>query len=355
MSLLDETIKKIKQVVIDHSGETRRRLNELAIPAGSLGRLEELAITYISITGNRNKEIAKKVIFTMAGDHGVAEEGVSAFPQEVTCQMVENFLKGGAAVNVLAHHAGAKVIVVDCGVKGDIAPRQGLKIRKIGYGTNNITKGPAMTRGEAIKAIEIGIETLNEELNNGIDIVGTGDMGIANTTPSSAVIAAIERTDVAMVTGRGTGIDDTALSNKIRVIKRALEVNNPNPSDPIDVLAKVGGYEIGAIAGLCLASARHSIPVVIDGFISTAGAFIACKLEPKAKNYIIASHKSAEKGHKFVLNKMGKEPFLDLNMRLGEGTGAALVISLIEAGVKLFTQMASFSKAKVSKPKGASD
>ncbi|MGR3319216.1 MAG: nicotinate-nucleotide--dimethylbenzimidazole phosphoribosyltransferase [Candidatus Anammoxibacter sp.] len=350
MSLLEKTLENIDQVNIDPNGEIRDHINKFAIPAYSLGRLEELAIIYVSITGDFKKTIKNKVIFTMAGDHGVAEEGVSAFPQEVTMQMVNNFLEKGAAVNILAQHVGAKIIVVDCGVKKDIKPGPNLKIKKIGYGTGNITKGPAMSLSDAEKSIEIGIETFNEELDNGIDIIGTGDMGIANTTPSSAIIAAFEGIDSESVTGRGTGIDDTVLSNKINVVKKALKVNKPDPTNPIDVLAKVGGYEIGAIAGLCLASARHKIPVVIDGFISTAGAYIACKLEPKIANYIIASHKSVEKGHTFSLEKMQKKPLLDLNMRLGEGTGSALGIFLVEAGMKLFTQMASFSKANVDTP-----
>lgn len=350
MSLLEETIKNIKQLDIDPKGAIRDYINKFAIPAYSLGKLEELAIFYVSVTGDFKKILKNKVIFTMAGDHGVAEEGVSAFPQEVTSQMVENFLKKGAAVNILAKHVDAKVIVVDCGVKKNLKPRKGLKIKKIGEGTGNITKGPAMTSKDATRSIEAGIEAFNEELENGIDILGAGDMGIANTTPSSAIIAAFDGFEAQTVTGRGTGINDDILLNKINVVKKALKVNNPDPTDPIDVLAKVGGYEIGGIAGLCLAAARHKIPIIIDGFISTAGACIACKLEPKTANYIIASHRSVEKGHAIILKKMQKTPLLDLNMRLGEGTGAALGIGLVDAAMKLFTQMASFSKAKVCSP-----
>lgn len=350
MTLLEKTINGIKQVDIDPSGKIREYMDKFAIPRGSLGRLEELAIVYVSITGDFGRVIKNKVIFTMAGDHGVAEEGVSAFPQEVTMQMVGNFLKKGAAVNILADHVGAKVVVVDCGVKGDLEPRPGFKIKKIAHGTANMTKGPAMSRDDAVKSIEAGIEVFNEEAENGIDIIGTGDMGIANTTPSSAIIAALDGIDPAIVTGRGTGIDDAALLNKINVVKKALEINKPDPSDPIDVLAKVGGYEIGAIAGLCLASACRGVPIVMDGFVSTAGAYIACRLEPKVINYIISAHKSDEKGHMVFLDKMKKTHLLDLNMRLGEGTGAALAIGLVDAGMKLFTNMASFSKANVSMP-----
>lgn len=351
MSLLENTVKNIKEIEIDPAGKVSNYIKEFAIPAGSLGRLEELAIVYVSITGNFKKTIKNRVIFTMAGDHGVAKEGVSAFPQEVTRQMVENFIAKGAAVNVLADHIGAKVIVVDCGVKGDIPPRPGLKIKKVGHGTGNIAVEAAMTRGDAIKSIEAGIESFNDEhLEGFIDILGTGDMGIANTTPSSAIIAAFEGLDAKDVTGYGTGIDDSAFLKKVEVIKKALELHKPDPSDPIDVLSKVGGYEIGGLAGLCIAAASHRIPIVIDGFISTAGAYVACKIEPKIKNYIIASHKSVEKGHTSFLNNMQKEPLLDLRMRLGEGTGAALGIGLVEAGMKLFNKMATFSEANVSTP-----
>ncbi len=348
MTLFEETVKNIKPIEIDPDGKIRDYMNKFAIPAGSLGRLEELAISYVSITGDFNKAIKNKVIFTMAGDHDVAEEGVSAFPQSVTGEMVKNFLNKGAAVNILADHVGARVIVVDCGIKPDINSSPGLKIKKVGRGAKNIAKGPAMSREDAIKSIEAGIESFNEEVTNGIDIVGTGDMGIANTTPSSAIIAALDGLDPEVVTGRGTGINDKALQNKINVIKKALEINKPNPSDPIDVLAKVGGFEIGAIAGLCLAAAGNRTPIVVDGFISTAGAYIARKIKPEVGAYIISSHKSVEKGHSVFLEKMGKKPLFDLNMRLGEGTGAAIAIGLVEASMKLFTQMASFAKAGVS-------
>ncbi len=371
--LLDKTIENIEEIKIDADGAIRARLDALAIPRKSLGRLEELAIVYASIRGTMTDPIKHKIIFTMAGDHGIVEEGVSLFPQEVTKQMVLNFLDGGAAINVLARHVGAKVIVVDCGVASDFDNPLGLnlnrgkneiasplarndnvctrfRIKKIGYGTKNMLKGPAMSRDEAIRAIEAGIEVFEDELPNGIDIIGTGDMGIGNTTPSSAILAVLTGADIKEVTGRGTGLDNNALEKKINVIKQVLEVNKPDPSDPIDVLAKVGGFEIGGIAGLCLAAARHRIPVLIDGFISTAGALIACRLSPKVRNYLIASHKSVEKGHGFMLECLGKRPLLDLDLRLGEGTGAALGMSLVEAGVNILTQMATFGDAKVSKP-----
>lgn len=350
MKLLNQTIENIEDVSIDSDGNIRNRLNKLAIPSGSLGRLEEFATIYASIKGSTDVAIRHKVVFTMAGDHGVADEGVSAFPQEVTRQMVKNFLDGRATISVFARHVGARVVVVDCGVKADFEPVEGLKIKKVGYGTGNIAREPAMSREQAIKSLEGGIEVLNEELCSGLDIVATGDMGIANTTPSSAIIACLTGVDVSKVTGRGTGLDDKGIEKKISIIKRALDVNKPDPSDPIDVLSKIGGFEIGGIAGLCLAAASHRIPVLIDGFISTAAALIACAIEPKVNNYLISSHTSAENGHKVALEKLGKKAILDLNLRLGEGTGAVLAISLIEAGVKILTEMATFTEAGVSAP-----
>ena len=350
MKLLSNTIENIEKISIDSDGKLKDRFNNLAIPTGSLGRLEEFATIYASIKGSPDATIKHKVVFTMAGDHGVASEGVSVFPQEVTRQMVKNFLDGGATISVLARHVGARVVVVDCGVKADFEPVDGLKIKKVGYGTDNIAHGPAMSREQAIESLEAGIESFNEELLNGIDIISTGDMGIANTTPSSAIIACLTGTDLGKVTGRGTGLDDKGVDNKINVISTALDVNKPDPSDPIDVLSKVGGFEIGGIAGLCLAAASHRTPVLIDGFISTAAALIACAIEPKVNEYLISSHISTENGHKIALEKLQKKAILNLELRLGEGTGAVLAMSLIEAGVKILTQMATFSEAEVSTP-----
>ena len=350
MKLLSNTIENIEKISIDLDGSIKDRFNNLAIPNGSLGRLEELATIYASIKGSPDATLKHKVVFTMAGDHGVSSEGVSVFPQEVTGQMVKNFIDGGATISVLARHVGARVVVVDCGVKADFEPVDGLKIKKVGYGTDNIAQGPAMSKEQAVKSLEAGIESFNEELLNGIDIVATGDMGIANTTPSSAIIACLTGTELDKVTGRGTGLDDSGVEKKISVISMALDVNKPDPSDPIDVLSKVGGFEIGGIAGLCLAAASHRTPVLIDGFISTAAALIACAIEPKVNNYLISSHASTENGHNIALEKLQKKAILDLNLRLGEGTGAVLAMSLIEAGVKIMTQMATFSEAEVSTP-----
>jgi nicotinate-nucleotide--dimethylbenzimidazole phosphoribosyltransferase len=344
---LKRVLEDIKPVDESRTAAIQERLDGLTKPQGSLGRLEELARQYCLVTGKDRPRIANKIIFTFAGDHGVTEESVSAFPKDVTPQMVYNFLRGGAGVNVLARHAGARVIVVDIGVDHDFEPVEGLEIRKIGRGTRNMTTGPAMTRDEAERAVLAGVEMV-EKYREGLDIIGTGDMGIGNTTPSSAIVAVMTGTDPEKVTGRGTGIDEDSLANKVDVIRRAIAVNRPDPADPLDVLAKVGGYEIAGIAGLVLGAALHHIPVVIDGFISTAGALIAAELNPLVKKYLIAAHQSVEIGHRKMLERLEQRPLLDLSLRLGEGTGAALGISLVEAGVKILTEMATFGSAGVS-------
>ncbi len=357
MKMLKETISKIEKVDYALGKKIQKRLDNLTKPPGSLGRLEELAQQVVEITKNEAPQFINKVIFTLAGDHGIAEEGVSAFPQEVTPQMVYNFLRGGAGINVLARHVGARVVVVDMGIAVKIqnpkSKTQNFKDRKIAWGTKNMVQEPAMTREEAIRSIENGIEVFEDEFKNGIDLVGTGDMGIGNTTPSSAIVAAITGERVENVTGRGTGIDDQALAGKIELIKRALSLNEPDPKNPLEVLSKVGGFEIGGLAGIILAGASRRIPVVIDGFISGAAALIAFSLEPKVKDYMFAAHCSVERGHKITLNYLGLKPILDLNLRLGEGTGAALGISIIEAGIKILTQMATFQDAGVSQKEPA--
>lgn len=352
MEKLKTVIEKIKPVDKSLFEPTQFRLDNLTKPIGSLGRLENFARRVVSITGKENPRLSKKVIFTMAGDHGVTEEGVSAYPQAVTAQMVYNFLRGGAAINVLARHVGAEVIVVDMGVAEKLEPHPDLICKKIGSGTQNFIKGPAMTREEAVRSLEAGIEVV-ESINadNDIDIMGTGDMGIGNTTASSAIAAAITGKPVPDVTGRGTGIDDQTYARKVNVIQKALDVNDPDPKDPIDVLAKVGGYEIGGLAGATLAGAANRIPVVIDGFISSVAALIAVEIKPAVKEYLFAAHKSVEIGHKAVLDRMGLTPILNLNMRLGEGTGGVLSMNLIDAGVKILSEMASFGEAGVSKAK----
>jgi nicotinate-nucleotide--dimethylbenzimidazole phosphoribosyltransferase len=345
---VDITIASIKPLDQAAMAAARARQDSLTKPHGSLGRLEELCIQIAGIRATKTPEINNKVIITMAADHGVVAEGIALYPQEVTRQMVLNFVQGGAGINVLANHVGARVIVVDMGVINGFPPTPGLVCKMIDFGTQNMAKGPAMTHLQAIESITAGIELVESEINNGLDIVGTGDMGIGNTTASSAIFAAISGHQVEKVTGRGTGLDDKQLNHKIKVIEKALSVNKPDASDPIDVLAKVGGFEIGGLAGVMLACAAHRIPVVIDGFISGAAALIATSLAPLAKDYLIAAHQSAESGHKLLLEFLELKPLLDLKMRLGEGTGAALGISLAEASVKLLNQMATFAQAGVS-------
>jgi len=349
MDKIKETAGKIEGINYSYIEEAQKRLDSLTKPKGSLGRLEELAKQVVGITAKSRPQLKNKVIFTIAADHGIADEGVSAFPKEVTAQMVYNFLRGGAGINVLANHIGARVVVVDAGVAGDLEDKQArLKIKKVGYGTKNMAKEAAMSRQQGQKAVEAGIEAFEEELEKGIDIAGTGEMGIANTTPSSAITSAITGLPVENITGRGTGIDDEAFNNKVRAIKQALELNKPDPDDALDVLSKVGGFEIGALAGVILAAAARKVPVVIDGFISGAAALIAYKLEPKAKDYMIAAHCSVEQGHKAILDYIGLKPLLDFGLRLGEGTGAALAINMVEAGVKILNEMATFGEAGVS-------
>lgn len=326
----------------------QERLDNLTKPLGSLGRLEELAKQIVGITGNIKPVLDEKYIFTLAADHGVVEEGISAYPQEVTLQMVYNFLRGGAGINILSEHVGAKVIVVDMGVAADLGKNTSLLIKKIGYGTKNFAKEPAMTLQEAVASIIAGIEIVEEYTKKGAKIIGTGDMGIGNTTSSSAIASVIAGIDVSEVTGYGTGLDDMGLAHKIEVIKKAISLNKPDPEDGLDVLSKVGGFEIGGIAGLIIGAAYMKIPVVIDGFISGAGAMIAEKICPLSRQYMIASHQSVEKGHKIMMEKLGLKPLFNLDMRLGEGTGAALGIGLAEASIKILNGMATFKEAGVS-------
>ncbi len=348
MDLLNSTLKNIKEINEEFYIAAQKHIDNLTKPIGSLGRLEEFARRLVAITENKNPVLDKKVIFTFAGDHGVTDEGVSAYPREVTRQMVFNLLKGGAGINVLARHAGAEVVIVDIGVDYDFADTDRLMKFKVVRGTRNFTKEPAMTRQDAIRCIDVGIDLANGYTKKGYKIFGTGEMGIGNTTPSSAIASVLTGRPVSEVTGKGTGISDESLKNKIKIIEDGIKLNNPNPDDPIDVLSKVGGAEIGGIAGIVLGAAANRIPVVIDGFVSTAGALIAYCIEPKTGDYIFAAHNSVETGHKAMLDKMGLSPILDLNLRLGEGTGAALAMLLIEAGLKIYKEMATFGEAGVS-------
>ncbi len=346
--LLSDTIKMIGTLDEKAMAEARARQDMLTKPQGSLGRLEELSVQLAGIQGQPVPQIKHKAIITMAGDHGVVAEGIGNWPQEVTAQMVENFLRGGAGINAIARQVDARIIVVDMGVVGKIEDNPQLLSRKVAPGTGNMTAGPAMTEKQAMKAIETGIQIVNDEIARGLDIVGTGDMGIGNTTASSTICAVITGKPAAEVTGRGTGISDEQLAHKIAIVNKALEVNRPDPAKPMEVLAKVGGFEIGGLAGVMLAAAAQRIPVVIDGFISGAAALIATSLAPELKNFLIGGHLSAEGGHGVMLEHMGLNPLLDLGMRLGEGTGAALGIFLCETACRVLSEMATFTEAGVS-------
>jgi nicotinate-nucleotide--dimethylbenzimidazole phosphoribosyltransferase len=323
----------------------RARLARLTKPPGSLGRLEELFVRVAMATASERPRVSRPVIFTLAADHGVVAEGVSAYPQAVTAQMVENFCRGGAAVNVLARQAGARVVVADVGVAADVAPHPSLVVRKVGRGTADLARGPAMTRKQAEAAVEIGAALVEESVP---DCVGTGEMGIGNTTAASALTAALTGADPALVTGRGTGVDGAGFRRKVEVVRRALAANRPDPEDPLGVLAALGGFEIAGLVGVVLAGAARRVPVVIDGFIAGAAALVAVRLCPAAGEYLVAAHRSAEPGHRVLLETLGLEPYLDLAMRLGEGTGAALGIGLLRTALACADEMATFEEAGVS-------
>jgi len=324
------------------------RLDRLTKPLGSLGRLEELASQYVMITGEVKPSVPRGAVFTFAADHGVTAEGVSAYPREVTPQMVLNFLRGGAGVNVLARHAGLDVRVVDIGVAYDFGTVPDLIQKKIMAGTNNFLTHSAMSAEQAEEAVMVGCDLATEAVREGIGLLGTGDMGIGNTTASAAITAVMTGRLVSEVTGRGTGIDDAAHGRKVAVIQQALEFHRPDRSDALQVLRKVGGLEIAGLAGLILGAAASRVPVVLDGFIAGAAALIAAGLQPHCRDYMIASHRSVERGHTAILDYLRLKPLLDLDLRLGEGTGACLGMDLVCAAIKIMTEMATFGEAGVS-------
>ncbi len=344
---IDQLAKSISPLDQNAIQRASVRLNNLTKPMGSLGVLEDLVIQLAGITGEALPSVQNKMIIVMAGDHGVVEEGVSAAPQSVTPQMVYNFLNGGAGINVLARLAGAAVRVVDVGVADPDLHSVDLISRKIRLGTANMAKGPAMSRNEATQAIKVGIEVAQTAIDQGVNLLATGEMGIGNTTPSSAILSVYANASLATIVGPGVGLNSEGIQRKIKAIETALRVNKPDPSDPLDVLAKVGGLEIAAMAGLILGSAARRIPIVLDGFISGASALIATKIAPQVKDYIIASHLSEEPGHKILLEVIGLEPMLRMRLRLGEGTGAALAFNLVEAATRIVREMATFAEAGV--------
>lgn len=326
--------------------KAKNKLDNLAKPLGSLGYLEEIAIKLSGITGKIHNPMKKKQIIVMCSDNGVVEEGVSCCPQKITAIQTINMIRGITGVGVLARHAGAELKVVDIGINDDI-DYPGLIKRKIRKGTWNISKGPAMTREEAIRSIEIGIEMIEEAVKEGIQVVGTGEMGIGNTSTSSAIIMAFTGMDADLVVGKGAGLTEEAYENKKRVIKKALEINKPDRNDPIDVLAKVGGFDIGGMAGCFIGAAYHRLPILIDGLISGAAALLAYRLNPLVRDYMFATHCSAEPGYKVVMEELKLRPMLNLDMRLGEGSGCAISFNILEAADEIITKMATFDEASI--------
>ncbi|RDV82494.1 nicotinate-nucleotide--dimethylbenzimidazole phosphoribosyltransferase [Ammonifex thiophilus] len=345
--LLAETCARIGDLDREAMAWAQARLDQLLKPPGSLGRLEELAVQLAGITGDPLPAIKDKCVIVMAGDHGVVAEGVSAAPQEITYQILPHFLQGTAGIGVLARHVGARLVVVDVGVARPVS-FPGVLVRKVRAGTGNIARGPAMSREEALQAIGVGIEVATEEVRKGASLIATGDMGIGNTTPSSAILSAFTGLPAEETVGRGTLVNDTVLQKKREVVARSLAVNRPDPSDPLDVLAKVGGLEIAGLAGVILGAAAHRVPVLLDGFITGAAALVAAGLCPRVRQFLIASHLSQEKAHRHMLRHLGLRPLLDFDLRLGEGTGAALAMPLVEAACKILKEMATFSEARVA-------
>lgn len=345
--LLDDTIKKIRPLDRSIETEAQQRLDSLTKPQGSLGKLEELALRIAVIQGKVPARLGRKLLFVFAADHGITQEGVSAYPKEVTAQMTYNFLHGGAAINVLARHYGVDTEVIDVGVDHEFAGPRGLRNCKVRRGTANFACGPAMTRDEAERSIGVGIQLTAEVARENPFLLGAGDMGIGNSSSAAAIFCALTSAAPAAAVGRGTGIDDATLNRKIAVIENGLDMNRPDAHDPLDVLAKVGGLEIGAITGMILGAAAFRIPMVLDGFISAAAALLAQRFCPHVQDVLFASHLSAERGHRLLLEELKLAPLLDLEMRLGEGTGACILMSLIEAAVKIMAEMATFEAAGV--------
>jgi nicotinate-nucleotide--dimethylbenzimidazole phosphoribosyltransferase len=348
MTLLHETCARIDRVDADAAAQTQKLLDFKTKPRRSLGRLEELACRIAAIRGLVVPPLPRKAIVVMAADHGVAEEGVSAYPSEVTGQMLLNFARGGAAINVLARRAGAEVVVVDMGAKDAVPPTESIRCQRLGPGTANFTRGPAMSRETATRALEVGIRLAEELTHDGVGLLGLGDMGIGNTTASSALAATYTGSSPEDVTGRGTGIDDATYARKLAVVRRGLALHPPNSHDPLDTLARLGGFEIAGLAGVVLGGAAAKVPVMLDGFITSIAALAAVRLAPQAAGYLTASHRSVEKGHRVVLDALEAKPLLDLDLRLGEGTGAALAMGLVDAALLILHEMATFEGAGVT-------
>ncbi|MEK6265171.1 MAG: nicotinate-nucleotide--dimethylbenzimidazole phosphoribosyltransferase [Clostridium sp.] len=348
MNLLKETIDSIKPLYSKRVLEALERIDNLTKPIGSLGELEEIAAKITGITGKTNNSINKKNIIIMCADNGVTEEGVSACPQNITATVTNNFTKHITGVCKLAKHANSEITVVDVGVNADFDNKTIIN-KKIAYGTKNMAIGPAMTKNEAIRAIEVGIETVNGLVSSGYDLLGTGEMGIGNTTTSAAVLSVLSGINSDLVVGKGSGLTQTQYENKKSVVRRSIQVNVPDKNDIIDVLAKVGGFDIAALCGCFLAAASLRVPIVIDGFISSAAALCACRINPLSKDYMFPSHLSAETGAIYMMKELNLTPMLNLNMRLGEGSGCALAFNVIEAALYTINNMATFQEAEIIK------
>lgn len=344
----DATCAAIADLAADAASATQALLDAKTKPRGSLGQLEALACKLAGITGQSPPPLPNKAIVVMAGDHGVAQEGVSAYPPEVTRQMLLNFARGGAAINVLARQVGARLVVVDMGVCGPAQAIPGVRSCRVRAGTSNFARGPAMTMPEAVSALEHGIALAGELADTGVNLIGIGEMGIGNTSAASALLAALAGAPVSTITGRGTGIDDATWTRKVTAIETALTVNRARHGSALEVLAALGGFEIAGLAGVVLGAAARRIPVVLDGFIASTAALCATSLAPRAGHYLIASHRSVEVGHRLVLQALGCQPLFDLGLRLGEGTGAALAMPMVEAAVRIVHEMATFADAAVT-------
>lgn len=344
---MEKWIQRIAPINEEAGKKARHHIDQLTKPQGSLGRLEETAIRLAEITGDMFPDVTPPGVIVFAGDHGIAEEGVSAYPKEVTSQMVLNFVNGGAAINVFARQIGATFHIVDMGVAQELPPK-GVISRKIRFGTANFLREDAMSREEAEQAIETGFAVAEQVIAQGAKCLILGEMGIANTSSSTAILAAVSGMDVAQITGRGSGIDESKWNHKWQIIERALAARIPDPNDPLDILSKVGGLEIGGMAGAILGAAAHRIPVILDGFICSSAAVLASMMCSHTKDYMMAAHLSQEPGHRRALEILQKKPFLDLDLRLGEGSGAALAFPLVEASARMIKEMATFSSAGVS-------
>jgi nicotinate-nucleotide--dimethylbenzimidazole phosphoribosyltransferase len=347
-TLLERTCAAITHPDARVAAEVQRALDGKTKPRGSLGRLEALACRYAAVRGLVRPPLPTKAVVVMGADHGVADEGVSAYPAAVTRQMLLNFAAGGAAINVLARQMGARVVVVDMGIREAIDDAPGIRALRVGAGTANFTRGPAMTEADARRALEAGMDVARGLAGEGVTLLGIGEMGIGNTTSASALTAALLGLPASEVVGRGTGVDAEGLRRKVDAVERGLAVNRPQPDDALDVLAKLGGFEIGGLAGVVLGAAEARVPIVVDGFIANAAALVAARLCPRVPKFLVAGHRSVEPGHARLLEALGLAPLLDLELRLGEGTGAVLAMGLVEAAVRVLLEMATFDEAGVS-------